>query len=141
MKKSLNEEQIKELRKNVGQNYEAYKIEALRRFEEEPIFDGDVYFLIGSNTFSAATMFSSIVKDYNIGYLIGEETGGLATGHTNSYQFTLPNTKLLTGVSFQYLVRPNGLDTRRGVLPDYYEKDIKKDALDIAVEIIKSKRD
>lgn len=136
----MNEEQIKELRKNIGPNYEAYKIEASRSFKEKPVFDGDVYFLIGSNTFSAATMLSSIVKDYNIGYLIGEETGGLATGHTNSYRFTLPNTKLSAGVSFQYLARPNGLDTGRGVLPDYYEKDIKKDALDIAVEIIKSKR-
>lgn len=135
----MNEEQIKELRKNIGQNYEAYKIQASRSFTEKPVFDGDTYFLIGNNTFSAATMLSSIVKDYNIGYLIGEETGGLATGHTNSYSFNLPNTKLLTGVSFQYLARPNGLDTKRGVLPDYYEKDIEKDALHIAVEIIKSK--
>ncbi|MCT4507712.1 MAG: S41 family peptidase [Tepidibacter sp.] len=137
------EEEIKELKdeysKMIGQVY-TQKSVASRYYLEKPKFKGDTYFLIGRNTFSSAVMLSSTVKDYKMGYLIGEETGGLATNYGDIYRFKLPNTGLNSFVSHKYFVRPNGLDTGRGVIPDY---DIKylggMDPLDVALDIIKNK--
>ncbi|CAH2213789.1 hypothetical protein [Tepidibacter aestuarii] len=85
-------------------------------------------------------MLSSTVKDYKMGHLIGEETCRLATNYGDIYGFKLPNTGLSTFVSHKYFVRPNGLDTGKGVIPDYDIKDLGgRDALDIALEIIKNK--
>ncbi len=137
------EEEIKKLKeeysKMLGQ-IDTQKPAASRYYLDKPKFKGDVYFLIGRNTFSSAVMLSSTVKDYKIGYLIGEETGGLATNYGDIYRFKLPNTGLNTIVSHKYFVRPNGLDTGRGVIPDYDIKDLGgKDALEVALEIIKNK--
>lgn len=134
----LGEEDIKFFQKKIGELHTT-KLEPKRYYKENAVFRGDTYFLIGKNTFSSAVMLASTVKDYNIGYLIGEETGGLATHYGDIYSFSLPNTKLFVGVSHKYFTRPNGLDTGRGVLPDYYQEHIDKDALDIAIDIIKTK--
>jgi C-terminal processing protease CtpA/Prc len=136
---NLSEEELNYFKANIGEKYN-YISNATRIYKDQPVFQGDTYFLIGRNTFSSAVMLASTVKDYNVGYLIGEETGGLPTDYGDIYSFKLPNTNLDAGVSYKYFVRPNGLNTGRGVLPDYYQKDVNKDALDIALDIIKTKR-
>ncbi|CAH2213901.1 S41 family peptidase [Tepidibacter aestuarii] len=141
--KGASEEEIKQLKdeysKMLGQIY-MQKPVVSRDYLDKPKFKGDVYFLIGRNTFSSAVMLSSTVKDYKMGYLIGEETGGLATNYGDIYGFKLPNTGLDAFVSHKYFVRPNGLDTGRGVIPDYDIKDLGgMDALGVALDIIKNK--
>ncbi|MCY6354330.1 S41 family peptidase [Clostridium sp. ZS2-4] len=143
-KQGMGEEEIKKV---IGEFYPKYlgkvytsKGPASRHFTDKPKFKGDSYFLTSRYTFSSAVMLASTVKDYNIGYLIGAETGGLPTEYGDIYWFRLPNTKLAIAVSHKYFVRPNGLDTKRGVIPDYNINDLEnKDALDIALEIIKNK--
>ncbi|SKC81035.1 S41 family peptidase [Maledivibacter halophilus] len=140
---NASEEEIQEMKDqymgSVGECI-TFSAEPSRHFLDKAKFQGDVYFLIGKRTFSSAVMLSSTVKDYNMGYLIGEETGGLATHYGDLYRFTLPNTSLNMVVSHKYFVRPNGLDTKRGVLPDYDIKDLgERDALDIALKIIENK--
>ncbi|MCY6369699.1 S41 family peptidase [Clostridium ganghwense] len=135
----ISKEEMLKFKNRLGQTY-TFTSKATRSYTEKPVFHGNTYFLIGKNTFSSAVILSSMVKDYHIGYLIGEETGGLATHYGDIYNFNLPNTNLLVGVSHKHFARPNGLDTHRGVLPDYYEKDLNKDALYIAIDIIMSKR-
>ena len=78
--------------------------------------------LISSHTFSSAADFAATIKDYNIGILIGEETGGLATCYGDVYGFDLPNTHLAAGVSHKYFIRPSGIDDDQGVLPDYWDR-------------------
>lgn len=110
-----------------------------RNYLESPVFSGNIYVLTSSKTFSSASMFAATIKDYNIGQLIGEETGGLATHFGDLYEFKLPNSDLRAFVSHKYFIRPNGLDTHRGVVPDYNIHDLgDKDALDIAIEIIEN---
>ncbi len=88
-------------------------------------FRGDVHLLIGVRTFSAGCTIAFIIKDYKLGTLIGEETGGLATGYGNVYSFNLPNTRIECRVSSKYFVRPSGEADGRGILPDYeIEQDI-----------------
>lgn len=104
-------------------------------------FKGNVYLLTSSYTFSSATDFASIFKDYKLGTIIGEETGGLATSYGDVYSFKLPNTNLDAGVSYKYFVRPSGSeDMSSGVIPDYEVSqnidDIKTD-IDTVMEYTK----
>lgn len=142
-KNNASEEEIQKLKdkyiESLGQCY-TFKGQPSRQYLDKSKFKGDVYFLIGRRTFSSAVMLASTVKDYNIGYLIGEETGGIATHYGDLYSFTLPNSDINMVVSHKYFTRANGLDTGRGVLPDYNVKDLgERDALDIALEIIGNK--
>jgi len=104
-------------------------------------FNGKIYVLIGAHTFSSATLLAATIKDYNIGILVGEETGGLATGFGDVYPFDLPHTHLFAGVSHKRFVRPSGEDDGRGVLPDYEVKQSKENlsnGLDTVMEFVKN---
>lgn len=81
-------------------------------------FHGDLYVLIGPETYSAATMLAATVKDFQLGLLLGEETGGLATQYADIYPFELPHTGLRCIVSHKRFLRPSGLDDGKGVVPD-----------------------
>jgi len=81
-------------------------------------FNGDVYVLVGSQTFSAATDFAAMIKDLSIGKIVGQETGGLASCYGDVLSLTLPNSELKLGVSFKYFLRCGGFDDGRGVVPD-----------------------
>jgi C-terminal processing protease CtpA/Prc len=94
-------------------------------------YHGDIYVLIGSRVFSTATMFAVTIKDYKLGTLIGEETGGLANSYGDKTTFDLPNTHLICRVSHKYFVRPSGKTDKRGVLPDY---EVSQTVSDIASE-------
>jgi C-terminal processing protease CtpA/Prc len=85
-------------------------------------FKGNLYVLISPSTFSSATYFAMIIKDYNLCTLVGEETGGLPTGYGDTFRFQLPITKLNCTVSYKSFIRPNGLVDNHGVIPDYIVK-------------------
>ncbi len=89
-------------------------------------FGGDVFVLTGHCTASSATDFAAVVKDFGLGTIVGEETGGLPTDFGDYIVFTLPQTGLELRVSYKYFVRPGGFDDRRGVLPDC--ETVAKDA-------------
>jgi hypothetical protein len=116
--------------------------------EDTPFqFSGDVYVLIGPGTFSTATEFSAMVKDYKLGELIGSETGGLATSYGAFYPFDLPNTRLLVRVSHKRIYRPSGEDDGHGVIPDHTVMTTRRDIslgvdpiLGYAIELIKSRK-
>ena len=82
-------------------------------------FDGPVCFLIGSGTYSSATMLASAVGDYKLATLIGEETGGWPNSYGEAYSFSLPSTGLIAHASTARFVRPSGdASLKGGVLPD-----------------------
>lgn len=91
-------------------------------------FQGKVYVLIDNNTFSTATDLAVMVKDNQLGAIIGEETGGVPSGYGNPIYFKLPNTGFYVFCSNQHFIRPNGLDNRRGVIPDH---EIELTVLDV----------
>lgn len=85
-------------------------------------FDGDVYVLTSSYTFSGGAILASTFKDFELGIIVGEETGDWATSYTSLHGFTLPNSKIWIGCSQWHHIRPSGEDTGRGVMPDYEVK-------------------
>jgi len=84
-------------------------------------FNGDVYLLIGGNSFSATTLFAGAVKGQKNVTLVGEETGGGYYGN-NAWMIpdvTLPNTGLQFRLpKFRLVVDKNRVKDGHGVMPD-----------------------
>lgn len=87
--------------------------------ENQLRFKGQLFLLTSKDTYSAGTLFSAIIKDNNIGDIVGEETSDNPTMYACIMIFELPNTKINIQNSAQYSLRPGGFDDQRGVLPDF----------------------
>jgi Peptidase family S41 len=84
-------------------------------------FDGQVYILIGGNSFSATTLFAGALKGQKNITLVGEETGGGFYGNTAWIipDVTLPNTKVRFRLpKFRLIVDRSREKNGRGVMPD-----------------------
>jgi hypothetical protein len=90
--------------------------------ENENRFEGNLYVLTSHSTYSAGTVFSSIIKDNNIGVIVGEETSDNPSIYACIMLFELPNTKINIQNSTEYSLRPAGYDDQHGVLPDFRVK-------------------
>lgn len=89
-------------------------------------FDGNVYVLIGSLTYSQAIAFSTTVQDYKIATIVGEETEGPANQTGQVQSIMLPNTRFEALAPIYIFTRANGDTSNRGVVPDI---QIKNDPL------------
>jgi hypothetical protein len=89
--------------------------------KERHHFDGQVYILIGGNSFSATTLFATaLIKQDNV-TVIGEETGGGSYGNSAWLipDVTLPNTRVRFRLPLFRLVMNKGTSkTGRGVQPE-----------------------
>ena len=109
-------------------------------------FNGNIYVLIGYQTYSSAILFASAIKDYKLAELIGEETGAPASHFGDILQIQLPNTGLSANISHKYFVRPSGKEGTDGVIPDHIilDKDPvmagEDKVLDFTKNLILSKR-
>lgn len=90
------------------------------KLRENPLrFNGQSYLLVSGNTFSSATDFASSFQCYQVGKIIGTESGGLTACFGDVYSFILPNTKFDMGVSYKKFYNACGIDNKRGVIPDF----------------------
>jgi hypothetical protein len=86
-------------------------------------YNGNVYVLIGGNSFSATTLFASALKGQKNVLLVGEETGGAAYGNTAWMipDARLPNTNMGFRLpKFRLVVAKHGEKNGRGVQPDVF---------------------
>jgi hypothetical protein len=86
-------------------------------------FDGQVYILIGGNSFSATTLFAGDLKGQSNVTLVGEETGGGYYGNTAWIipDVTLPNTGLRFRLPrFRMVIDKNRIKNGRGIMPDVW---------------------
>ncbi len=106
-------------------------------------FDGNVYILIGGNSFSATTLFAGALKGQRNVTLVGEETGGGEYGNT---AWMIPDARLPnTGIGFRVpkfrlVIDKNLPKTGRGILPDLYSgptAEAVKNGVDFKVEKVK----
>ncbi len=70
-------------------------------------FTGDVFVLIGNQTFSAGNWIAVVFYDNELGTVIGEPTGNAPSSFGDMISFQLPNTKFILGVSYKYFTRPD----------------------------------
>jgi hypothetical protein len=103
-------------------------------------FTGKTYLLTSHYTFSSANMLASAYKFYNMGTIIGEETGGVLTAFGDLVEIILPNTKLKAFCSHKKFVHPGADGKLHGVKPDIEivptQEDIQT-GRDAALEYIK----
>ena len=90
-------------------------------------FTGRTFVPISARSFSASTVFASIVKCAKIATLIGEETGDPTTLYADSIEFELPNSGLHVWVASKLLVCACGKPDGRGVIPHYEVKQKPED--------------
>lgn len=97
-----------------------------------------VYVLIDNYTFSAGSMFAAMVKDYQLGTLVGQPTANLSSFYADPIMwYALPNSKFTFQVSTSLDVRPNGIIDTESILPDITVDD-DQDALQKTLELIEN---
>lgn len=83
-------------------------------------FKGNVYLIVGGQTFSAAVYFAKLFKDHNRGKIIGEETGGNENSTFAGYflNYKLPKTKLKVRIPITELFFYKNTTSKHGIIPD-----------------------
>lgn len=83
-------------------------------------FSGRVYLLVDGGTFSSASDFATMFRDYRVGTILGSETGGLPVSFGDCFGFALEHSGIRCSVSCKQFFgpRPRPGDDEHGVLPD-----------------------
>jgi C-terminal processing protease CtpA/Prc len=82
-------------------------------------FDGEVFVLTSTKTFSSGMWFAIILQDNNLAKVIGEPSGGAPTGFGDTVKSTLPNSKLIFCTTYKMFFRPDGTKNGREADVDY----------------------
>lgn len=102
--------------------------------DEEGHFKGDVYLLTSSNTFSSASSFAWTFKEFGMGTVVGEETGGMNVSFGDVLMYKLPISGMNAFISYKrfWLYGADEKDIH-GTLPDY--KVASREALSKAISL------
>lgn len=97
-----------------------YRVEEKSRVRPETPFGGRVTLLVDNATFSSAADFAVMFRDYEIGEIVGYETGGLPISFGDVLTLSLDNSRIPYGVSYKQFFgpRPRPGDDEHGVIPD-----------------------
>lgn len=103
---------------------------------EEGHYRGKVYLLISHHTFSSAGSFAWAFKQFGMGTVIGEESGGMNVCFGDILSYKLPVSGLLCTISFKRFWQ-YGADEKdiHGTLPDYAVP--QDQAMDQALKLIR----
>ena len=107
---------------------------------KEKTYRGDVYVLSDEACFSTTSDFIAMIRDFQLGKIIGQTPGGLPNSFGDCYYFDLPNTKIMISVSHKYFIRPSGNEKDNKLIPDYIiEQTIEnsKSGIDTVLEFAK----
>jgi len=85
----------------------------------EPRFHGNVFLLINRHSFSNTVMVAALTQDYGFGKVLGEETSDLSASYGAMESFKLTKTGISVGFPKAHIIRPNGSEVPRGVVPDF----------------------
>ncbi|TNE53849.1 MAG: hypothetical protein EP338_09990 [Bacteroidetes bacterium] len=111
-------------------------------FQGDLYLDINLYVLVNGRTASAASHFASLVKEHNLGKIVGTETGGRASGcNGNVYcSYFLPYSGI--ELYFPLMVNTYAIDQienpNHGVFPDIFIEEELSDDLELTnlIEII-----
>ena len=105
---------------------------------ENPLrYTGTIYLLTSPATFSSAADFAWCFKHYNMGKVVGEETGGWGLCYGDNVCAELPNSRIAINVSCKLFYDIGATEkSTHGVIPDYSVKSEK--ALDYTLKLIEN---
>ncbi|XMB86375.1 S41 family peptidase [Mycoplasmatota bacterium WC44] len=111
---------------------EGYKSAYFIEMQDDHWYEGDVYVLTTEMSFSAASQFTQIVKDNELGTIVGEPHGG---GHSSVIPVFLPDGSILhMSVAKVGMIGKLGNWIDFGTEPDVYVKDEFIDGKDQILE-------
>lgn len=96
------------------------------------MFNGNVYILTSTYSFSSAMDFAMYISDNHIGTVIGEAPGNKASCYGDALKFKLKNSDLLLNISFKKWYRIDKSNHDEFVEPDIKCKS--EDALQTLIE-------
>ncbi len=106
-------------------------------------FTGDLYLLTDRRSFSASSSFAATFRCYQLGLIIGSETGGTKIFHANSMYKKLPHSGIYCGMATTRLYTACFYEEDEGIKPDLEVKPTvqelvaKRDAvLDYTLRVI-----
>jgi hypothetical protein len=112
----------------------------IKPYTNDRAFTGEVIMLMDNNTFSAGTCFAAMFKDYQMGTIVGQESGNLANFHADGLlRMSLQASGAQLQISNSYLVRPSGDESPLAVQPDL-AISYDQDALEVALELLSNER-
>lgn len=85
---------------------------------ENLLYEGDVYVLTSSASFSSAMLFAQWIVDNDLGTLIGEAPGNTPNGYGDITMFILPNSGLFMQISTKEFIRADKENPSDLVDPD-----------------------
>jgi hypothetical protein len=112
------------------------KPQSLENQQLTPVFQGNLYVLTGTDTFSSAVDFATLISDNKLGTVIGETPGNMPSSYGDILRFQTPNAGLVFTVSYKYFIRPDASKSELPLIPDITVPAV--DALTEATEIIGS---
>ncbi len=86
-------------------------------------FKGNLFVLTDKGTYSAAATFAGVIKEWGMGILIGEETGGTIEYYGDYWMHQTPIMNLSFYISPKKFTQFGGAHVTRGVKPDYELND------------------
>lgn len=95
------------IRKSGYKSYSNRTIVNKKVSKKELIYNGNLYVLTSSYTFSSANWFAVVIRDNNLGIIIGEPTGNQPTSYGDILRFQLPVSGFKFNVSHKNFIRPN----------------------------------
>jgi hypothetical protein len=86
--------------------------------EKPQTFDGNIYVLTDTFTYSSAMDFAMLIGDNRLGMLVGSTSGNRPDGYGDSLHFQLPNSGLTFSVSFKRWYRMDQSKSGQPLTPD-----------------------
>ena len=86
---------------------------------KEPTFEGNIYVLTNTGTFSSAKDFAMLMRDNGLGMIVGEAAGNRPDSYGDVLNFTTPNSKLAIEISFTRWFRVDKTKPGDILSPDY----------------------
>ncbi|MBO8140373.1 MAG: hypothetical protein H0Z22_07910 [Thermosipho sp. (in: Bacteria)] len=112
-------EQRRYIRKSRYKSYSNRTIVNKKVSNKDLIYNGKLYVLTSSYTFSSANWFAVVIRDNNLGIIIGEPTGNQPSSYGDILRFQLPVSGFKFYVSHKKWVRPNtDNDPENSLYPD-----------------------
>lgn len=82
-------------------------------------FKGDLYLLIDGQSFSASASLAAVFRCYQLGLIVGSETGGTRVFHANNMFIQLPSTHLMCYMATTRVYTPCYNMETEGIKPDF----------------------
>jgi len=124
------------VKQNEKVGYKTFDDSSLNELEENHLrFKGKVYLLTSHSTYSSAASFAWTFKFFEMGTIIGEETGGQAVCFGDMIIQRLPNTELMMGISHKKYYDYGATDENtHGTIPHY--QVVNEKAMGYAIDLI-----